>query len=118
MAPRLTVVVVLLLAAAGCNNRAPNTRVMVYNRGMAGIEVGGRHVDSSHSIPVYVTHGATDSFELRRSALELGTLVVFSLLPEADGEYYEAAVNLYEDSVGVFRMVEFSPYIDAEILRP
>jgi hypothetical protein len=45
-------------------------------------------------------------------------LVITSLVAADDPNDYDAAVNVHEDSAGVLNCLEFSPYINAEIVAP
>jgi membrane-bound metal-dependent hydrolase YbcI (DUF457 family) len=109
--------VCVLLAAAGCHDRAPRTRSMVFNISMSAFKVEGHQVEVGFSREVWTANGATDTYDLVRSAV-VGRLVVTSLVAAGDPVDYDAAINVHEDTAGVLYCREYSPYIDAAIVAP
>jgi hypothetical protein len=109
--------VLLLLAGFGCGGHRPSTRVMVYNQSIGAFTVDGHEIEVHSSHSVYTANGIVDTLDMTRGAV-IGRLVITSLVTPEDPNDYDAAVNVHEDSSGVLYSLEFSPYIDAEIVGP
>ena len=111
--------VLLLVVGVGCHNRGPRTRVMVYNQTLDAFSIEGhRYVLScGQSGSVFTAHGVTDTLDMTRSAV-FARLVITSLVPAEYPDDLDAAVNVHEDSTGALYCLEFSPYIEAEVVGP
>ena len=107
----------LLLAGFGCGSHGPSTRVMVYNQSLSAFTVDGHEIEVHSSHSVYTANGVVDTLDMTRSAV-FARMVITSLVPADDPNDYDAAVNVHEDSSGAHYILEFSPYIDAEIIAP
>ena len=113
------VVLMLLAVGPGCDERTgaspdePYTRILVYNRSSDYINMGSTRIDSSFSQEAFILHGKTERYVLTRGTLALGTLVVASLIPAGDPDYYDGAVTIYEESPGRLYLLDISPWIDA-----
>ena len=90
---------------------------MVFNLSMSAFEVEGHQVEIVCSQSVYTEHGVVDTLDLKRGAV-VARLVITSLVPAGDPNTYDAAINVHEDTAGVFYCREFSPYVDAVIIAP
>lgn len=104
----------LLLAGTHCRP-APGTRVYVFNVTTGTLTIAGREVEYWHSLPVEVANGSSEQLALARGGQRLGRLVITSLQPAADPNYYDAAINVHEDSASRLHLGEHSPYIDARL---
>jgi hypothetical protein len=89
---------------------------MVYNQGMDSLDVADIWIHRSWTQSYYVAHGDTDSLTLSRPGRSLGKLVICSLVAGDDGDEYDAAINVHEDTLDHLYLREFSPYIDAAVI--
>ncbi len=96
--------------------RGGETRVLVYNRTLAGFSMKSVEVPVGHSKPVHIGHSEVERLPLTRNGQNLGTLVITSLVATSNPAGYDAAVNVHEDwSAQGLTLVEHSPYIDASL---
>jgi hypothetical protein len=117
----LSVLTVLaILAGPGCRQSRPRqaTLVYVFSQAQDALELGDELLRVGYSNPVTVPNGAIDTLSLTRHSASLGKLIVTSLVPVSDPETYDAAINIHEDTVGLLSAREFSPHIDAVLIRP
>jgi hypothetical protein len=112
-----TAAILLLIAGFGCGGHRPSTRVMVYNQSLSAFTVEGHEIEVHSSHSVYTANGIVDTLDMTRSTV-FARLVISSLVPAEDPNDYDAAVNVHQDSSGALYILEFSPYIDAEIIAP
>lgn len=90
---------------------------MVCNISTSSFSVDGHDIEVGYSWGVRTANGATDTFDLTRGAV-VGRLVATSLVPTGDPNDYDAAINVHEDTAGILRCHEYSPYVDAVIIAP
>jgi hypothetical protein len=105
----------LVVVACDLADSKPGTHIYVLNRASHSIELDSRVIGSGLSVDILVAHGDTDTFALVDTG---GTyrLIISSLVAAGDPSRYEAAVNVYPDVVRGPFAVEYSPYIDAEVV--
>lgn|GEM_PF-1841610 len=106
-----------LLLAACQTSHGPSTRSFVYNQTTAAFRLDGETVKATFSGTVYTGNGATDTVTLERGSLRWN-LITTSLLPAADPNDYDAAINVHEDVADSLYCREYSPYVQAEISKP
>lgn len=92
----------------------PHTRVQVFNQSAGTLRIGDFEIVYWNSEEFFVVHGETVRVALGRGGASKGTLVITSLVDPSVTDTLNAAVNLREDSSGLYP-VERSQYIFATI---
>jgi hypothetical protein len=92
----------------------PHTRVQVFNESSGPLVINNYTMHYWDSDEYFVVHGETLRLALSRDNVSKGTLVIASLVDPSETDTLNAAVNIREDSAGLYP-VERSQYISATI---
>lgn len=94
----------LALAVVCCHHEPsePHTRVQVFNESYGTLVINDYTMHYWNSDEYFVVHGDTLRLALSRDNVSKGTLVIASLVDKSEPDTLNAAVNLREDSAGLY----------------